>query len=110
MTTETTTSPDINLTVNNPIIEPVKNPARNTMQFEANDLNNYKCRICFNVDCNNFENLQAHFELKHPVEQRGNNFYQNNQLVATYDDNVCILKTCTYSKKLFKMTKILKLR
>ena len=110
MTTETTTSPDINLTVSNPIIEPVKNPARNTMQFEANDLNNYKCRICFNVDCHNFENLQAHFELKHPVEQRANNFYQNNQLVATYDDNVCILKNCTYSKKLFKMTKIQKLR
>ena len=77
---------------------PIPNPARNTMSFEDQDVNFYNCRICFEVNCENFENLQIHFELKHPVEQRGDDFYQNNKLVATYKDNVCILTNCTYSK------------
>lgn len=98
----------------NAVMEPIPNPARNSMTFDAKDVNYNKCRICFDVDCENFENLQAHFELSHPVEQRGDNFYQNNQLVATFNDSVCILKNCTYSKtekkKLDKMTNKKRLR
>ncbi len=93
---------------------PIPNPARNTMSFEDQDVNFYNCRICFEVNCENLENLQIHFELKHPVEQRGDDFYQNNKLVATYKDNVCILTNCTYSKtdkkKLDRLRNIQRLR
>ena len=61
----------INLTIGD--LDPattIPNPARNTMSFEDQDVNFYNCRICFEVNCENFENLQIHFELKHPVKGR----------------------------------------
>ena len=73
------------------------NPVRNTMTFEAKDLNYFKCRIC-QTECKNYEQLQIHFEIKHPVTISGEDFFQNGVRFATYNDE-CIIRNCTFSKK-----------
>ena len=61
----------------------IPNRARNTMTFAPKDLHHYVCCIC-KLDCKNYENIQIHFELTHPVEQKGDDFWQNERIIATY--------------------------
>ena len=79
-----------------PVLNMPKN-VRNSMTFAAKDLHNYVCYIC-KLDCENYENIQIHFEVTHPVEQKDNDFWQNGRRIATYKDNVCIIYGCTNGK------------
>ena len=72
--------------------------ARNTMTFPPKDLFHYVCYIC-KLDCKNYENIQIHFEVTHPVQQKGDDFWQNGRMIATYSNDICVIYGCTNSKK-----------